>query len=48
MTVTRLFYPPGYAPRLPHEYQFNLDNADGQNALQQIEDFLAAHTASAQ
>lgn len=48
VTVTRLFYPPGHTPRLPHEYQFNLDNADGQNALEQIEHFLAAHTARAQ
>jgi acetyl esterase len=31
--VTTLFYPAGHQPSLPHEYQFNLDNSDGQNAF---------------
>lgn len=31
--VTALFYPDTHQPSLPHEYQFNLDNADGEAAL---------------
>lgn len=42
--VTRLFYDPDHSPSLPHEYQFNLDTADGQNALVQIIDFIRART----
>lgn len=38
--VTRLFYPADHQPSLPHEYQFNLDNPDGQNALAQLIQFL--------
>lgn len=38
--VTPLFYPKGHQPALPHEYQFNLDNADGQKALDQLIEFL--------
>ena len=41
--VTRLFYEPNHTPALPHEYQFNLDNADGKKALEQIIDFLSKH-----
>jgi len=36
-----LFYPENHQPRLPHEYQFDLDTADGQNALARIKSFLA-------
>lgn len=42
--VTSLFYDADHTPALPHEYQFNLDNADGQNALQQIIAFLDTYT----
>ena len=34
VNVTRLFYTDVHQPALPHEYQFNLDTIDGQNALQ--------------
>lgn len=44
VSMTDLFYEPSHTPELPHEYQFNLDNADGQNALQQIITFLRART----
>lgn len=39
-----LFYPDNHQPALPHEYQFNLDNTDGQNALKQIVNFLNHHS----
>lgn len=38
--VTPLFYPDDHVPGLPHEYQFNLDNADGQKALDESVAFL--------
>src|SRR5690606_31195070 len=31
--VDTLFFEPGHLPRLPHEYQFNLDVPDGKLAL---------------
>jgi acetyl esterase len=40
VNVTTLFYEPNHTPALPHEYQFNLDNADGKAALNKIIDFL--------
>lgn len=40
--TTTLFYPADHEPKLPHEYQFNLDNADGQNALKEILAFIDA------
>ncbi len=42
--VTTLFYPDGHQPSLPHEYQFNLDSADGQNALKATLSFIEART----
>jgi acetyl esterase/lipase len=30
--VETLFFPENHVPRLPHEYQFNLDERDGQEA----------------
>lgn len=42
--VDALFYPPDYQPRLPHEYQLNLDTPAGQDALQRIVAFLQART----
>ena len=44
VAVTTLFYPDNHQPSLPHEYQFNLDNADGQNAFNAIVAFLKART----
>jgi acetyl esterase len=43
VVTSTLFYSKDHQPQLQHEYQFNLDVADGQNALQQILDFLKAH-----
>lgn len=44
VSVTRLFYEPNHTPALPHEYQFNLDIREGQEALKQILEFLHEHT----
>ena len=41
--TTTLFYPADHEPALPHEYQFNLDNEDGQNALSEILAFIDAN-----
>lgn len=40
VNVTTLFYASDHQPGLPHEYQFNLDNDDGINALAQLQAFL--------
>lgn len=40
VSVTTLFYPASHQPSLPHEYQFNLDTADGQRALTDLTAFL--------
>lgn len=40
-TVT-LFYPADHEPKLGHEYQFVLDNEDGQAAFREIVAFIAA------
>ncbi|MCJ0907381.1 alpha/beta hydrolase [Rhodococcus sp. ARC_M6] len=40
--VDALFYPADHEPALPHEYQFNLDNADGMTAFERTVDFLSA------
>lgn len=39
--VDSLFFPDDYAPALPHEYQFNLESAAGQLALERSVRFLA-------
>lgn len=39
VNVTSLFYDANHQPSLPHEYQFNLDNSDGQNALTETINF---------
>lgn len=44
INVTELFYPANHTPSLPHEYQFNLDNADGVNALNATLAFVKAQT----
>jgi acetyl esterase/lipase len=36
VAVDSLFFPAGYAPSLPHEYQFNLDGEAGQEALARL------------
>ncbi|MFT3755296.1 MAG: alpha/beta hydrolase [Pseudoxanthomonas sp.] len=38
--VTELFYPADHVPKLAHEYQFDLDQEDGRNALASTLDFL--------
>ncbi len=40
--VTRLFFPEDHQPALAHEYQFDLDAADGQRALRESVAFLRA------
>ncbi len=42
--VTTLFYPDDHQPPLAHEFQFDLDHADGMNALAQTIDFVRKHT----
>jgi acetyl esterase/lipase len=37
---TKLFFPDNYSPALPHEYQFNLDEAAGRQALDSVTQFL--------
>ena len=37
-----LFFPEDYRPRLPHEYQFNLDSGAGREALEHAVRFLRA------
>jgi len=41
--TSTLFYPAEHQPELNHEYQFNLDNADGQQALKQMVEFAQQH-----
>lgn len=41
--VDSLFFPAGYDPPLPHEYQFNIDTAAGSEALERMLTFAAAH-----
>ena len=43
--VTRLFFAADHAPALPHEYQFNLDTAEGRQALDAMLGFLKSATA---
>lgn len=40
VSVARLFFPEDYAPKLPHEYQFDLTTDAGQVALQSAVEFL--------
>ena len=42
--VTELYYPANHTPALAHEYQFNLDNQDGQNALLETLAFIKKQT----
>ncbi|OHE87923.1 MAG: hypothetical protein A2579_14050 [Lysobacterales bacterium RIFOXYD1_FULL_69_11] len=38
-----LFFPADHSPALPHEYQFNLDTREGQQALSRLLAFLDRH-----
>jgi acetyl esterase len=42
--TSTLFYPAGHQPKLPHEYQFDLNLADAQNAFKQMGEFLRQYT----
>lgn len=42
--TTELFFAADHEPKLPHEYQFHLDSADAQDALDATLEFLDAHT----
>lgn len=44
--VDTLFFPDDHEPRLPHEYQFNLDSEAGRLALSRALDFLARHAGA--
>jgi acetyl esterase/lipase len=44
VVLDTLFFPADYAPALPHEYQFNLDNEAGQLALRRALAFLATNS----
>lgn len=40
IAVTQVFYPADHGPQLGHEYQFDLDTADGRRVLDQSVDWL--------
>lgn len=42
--TTTLFFETDHQPKLPHEYQFNLDNADGNKAFGTVVDFVKGHS----
>lgn len=44
VSTDQLFYAQDHTPKLPHEYQFNLDTADGRQALSRITAFLNQQT----
>ncbi len=46
VSTDTLFYPKDHTPKLSHEYQFVLDNADGKQALARILRFLNTQTTS--
>jgi acetyl esterase/lipase len=41
--VTTSFFSDDHQPKLPHEYQFNLDTEDGEEAMSRMIDFVMAH-----
>ena len=43
--VSTLFFPPDHEPNLAHEYQFNIDTADAQDAFTRMIAFLHEQTA---
>jgi acetyl esterase len=44
VNVETLFYAADHSPQLEHEYQFDLDNEDGENALAKTIEFVKSHT----
>lgn len=40
VAVDSFFFPPDHDPPLPHEYQFNLDSAEGREALERMLSFI--------
>ncbi len=46
VAVDTLFFPPDLRPPLGHEYQFDLDRAEGREALARAVSFLRRHTAA--
>jgi acetyl esterase/lipase len=44
VNVDELFYPANHTPALAHEYQFDLDNNDGRNALKRTLSFIKKYT----
>ncbi len=44
VAVDELYFPPDYEPKLPHEYQFNLDTEAGKTALMRMTAFLQANS----
>ncbi|HUS26259.1 MAG TPA: alpha/beta hydrolase [Nevskiaceae bacterium] len=46
VSTSTLFYPTNHKPELNHEYQFDLDTDEGQQALKQMIDFLHERTYS--
>lgn len=44
VATTTLFYEASHEPKLPHEYQFNLDTSDGKQALATMVKFLQTYT----
>jgi acetyl esterase len=44
VSTSTLFYPADHTPQLNHEYQFDLDTKDAQNALTQMVDFAKQQT----
>ena len=44
VAVDELYFPPDHDPKLPHEYQFNLDNEAGRTALARMAAFLEARS----
>ncbi|HET6746654.1 MAG TPA: alpha/beta hydrolase [Candidatus Saccharimonadales bacterium] len=42
--VTTSFFADDHQPKLPHEYQFNLDTEDGEEAMSKVVDFIKART----
>jgi len=42
--VSTLFYADDHQPKLPHEYQFNLDTEDGEEAMSRMVDFVTQYS----
>jgi acetyl esterase len=44
--VTTHFFPADHEPKLPHEYQFNLNTEDGKQALEAMRSFIEKYAAA--